>query len=116
MAFNADNVRITTLPGGNQGAGLVILHDSGATSAQIAANAYFVRGTALASRGDEEKDFAVLKRYNAIVGQVKAGRPRGQTGATDVGAVLVAVGSSDPTMKKLAVETNADGVDTIKVV
>ena len=116
MAFNSDNVRITTLPGGNQGPGLIILHDPSATSAVIAASAYFVRATALATRNDTLKDEAVLKRYEAMAGQIRAGRGRAKRAATDVGAVLIAVGSSDPVQKKLAVSTDANGVDTVVVI
>ena len=114
MAFNSDDVRIVTLPGGNQGPGLVILHDAAVASNTIN-TAYFARRTALASRGDEAKDYAVQKRYAAIAGQVKAGRGRDKTGASDVGAVLVAVGNNAPVMARLRVTTSADGLDTITV-
>ena len=115
MAFNSDGVRVNIYPAGNQGPGLVILHDPGSTSAQIANNAFFARGTALATRGDTDKDNAVQKRYAGIAGMVKAGRGRDKTAATDAGGVLIAAGSNDPVMKRLAVSTDAAGADTIRV-
>ena len=115
MAFKDDKVRTTTLPGGNQGPGLIILHDPGTTHANIN-TAYLARGTALATTNDRIKDEAVLKRYEAMAGQIKAGRGRANRGATDVGAVLVRVGSDGVSLARAHVTTDATtGVDTVTV-
>ena len=115
MAFHSSGTRITAVPGANSAPGLVIIHDSTVTSANINTT-YFVRTTALPATGDVEEQESRRKRYEAIVGQVQAGRGRGQdTAGTTIGAALIAIGNNDPVLKRLAVDDDDNG-GTIKVV
>lgn len=120
MAFKDSGTRITCVPGANSAPGLVILHDSQATHTAIIATGstnYFARAGALAAtEGDVEAQESRRKRYEAIVGQVQAGRGRANTSATDVGAALIAIGSAGVGTGRLAVDDDASGGPELKPV
>lgn len=131
MAFS--NAKVTIVPGLNRGPALVIVHDPTVVAATIAAsgngraNWYFSGVRALPRlnvplREKTEDDYAVLLRYNSIMGVVKNGRDRPANelqvpyGAVQserarlnnlsknvIGAVLMAIGSDAVQLKRLAV-------------
>lgn len=93
---------------------IVVVQDNSVTSAAIAASAYWVRSTALATQNDPTKDYAAEKRYEGVAGAIRQGRGRDGVAGT-VGALIVGVGNNDPVLKRGLVSTDANGVDTVTI-
>ena len=118
MAFT--DAKVVCMPGGNSAPGLVIVFDPTVPSADIAepttatARTYFSRVNALPrqfSLPDDrlKQDEHDLKTYEGLIGMVKSGRPEPRKRLTNneskstIGAVLMAVGNTDPVFKRLSV-------------